>query len=268
MVRVDHQLSAKTSIFGRYSFDNDNLIAPQLLPDQVQNLAGRRQYTTLQVNNILGPKVLNNFRFAFNRTHSISTQNTIPDPGPQFPFIPGQQVGTLNVGGLDTAGSRAITPFGPTNGQGAFVWAFNVFEWGDDFTYVTGKHAIKAGVDIQRIQDNTVQSNQVRGTYTFTTLNNFIVGNPQRLLRECMMNPPSQSKLLGLTTSSIVGVVDIVDYTKDSKSKWAQKGFWHLHLRNVRPLKPVDCSGQLGFWTPQFSVMKKLPVWVRNLRTN
>src|ERR1700693_4791340 len=84
MVRVDHQLNAKTGIFGRYTFDNDNLNAPQSLPSLFQIVRTRRQYTTLQANSILGPKALNSFRFAFNRSNSASDVLLIPDPGPQF----------------------------------------------------------------------------------------------------------------------------------------------------------------------------------------
>ena len=69
MVPVDHQLNAKTGIFGRYTFDTDSLNAPQNLPNFFQVTASRRQYTTLQANSILSSKALNNFRYAFNRTH-------------------------------------------------------------------------------------------------------------------------------------------------------------------------------------------------------
>jgi len=89
---------------------------------------------------------------------------------------------------------------------------------------------------------------------------------PHRLLREYMANPHSQSKLHGLPTGAIIGVVDLIDYIKDSPSKWAQKDAWHLLLRNARPIKPVECKGQLGLWTPPASLIKKLPDWVRKLR--
>src|SRR5262249_51652757 len=52
MVRVDHQVSVNTGLFGRYTFDNDSVNSPQSLPPLVQINAGRRQYTTLQANKI------------------------------------------------------------------------------------------------------------------------------------------------------------------------------------------------------------------------
>jgi hypothetical protein len=83
--------------------------------------------------------------------------------------------------------------------------------------------------------------------------------NPHRLLREYMANPPSHRKLLSLEKSAIIGVVDLFDYVKDSNSRWAQKGDWHLLLRDAHPMKPVECKGKLGLWIPPPSVMKRLP---------
>ena len=92
--------------------------------------------------------------------------------------------------------------------------------------------------------------------------------NPHGLLSERMANPPSQNKLTGLPTGAIIGVVDLFDYIKNSTSKWHDNGYWHLLLRNARPIKPVECKGQLGLWTPRPSVIKKLPGWFRKRRLN
>jgi hypothetical protein len=123
-----------------------------------------------------------------------------------------------------------------------------------------------------------VENRTWRGNYTGPLLihaSAYREKNPQRLLKELMANPPPKSKLLNLQNGAIIGVVDLVDYTKgrmggvriveDSKSKWAAKGDWHLHLRNARPIKPVKCKGRLGLWSPSPSVISRLPAWVRKL---
>jgi carboxypeptidase family protein/TonB-dependent receptor-like protein len=236
MVRVDHQLNDKTGIFGRYTFDNDSLNNPLSIPPQVILLASRRQYTTLQANSILSPKALNNFRSAFNRTHSIADQLFIPDPGPQVDFIPGQLLGTLQIGAINNAGSRAITALGAANGQGAFAWAYNIFEWGDDFSYVTGKHSLKTGADIQRIQDNTKQTQQLRGTYTFTTFNDFLAGRPANL---------QASSPLGITPywglrQTLYAVYGQDDYTVNSRLTL------NLGLRWETTTDPIAVNGQMA----------------------
>lgn len=66
-MRVDHQLSAKDSIFARYSFDDSKVDqATQLIQNEVT--AGRNQYVTIGEDHIFSPRVLNTFRFGFNRS--------------------------------------------------------------------------------------------------------------------------------------------------------------------------------------------------------
>lgn len=47
----------------------------------------------------------------------------------------------------------------------------------------------------------------------------------------------------------IIGVVNMVDCVKDSRSKWADPGSWHWVLRDPRLLKtPIAYRGRLGLW--------------------
>jgi hypothetical protein len=70
MGRVDHQLDDHNSLFARYEYDADSVIAQQSMPIYSLESHTRRQYTTLQWNSILSARVFNNFRFAYNRTDS------------------------------------------------------------------------------------------------------------------------------------------------------------------------------------------------------
>lgn len=89
--------------------------------------------------------------------------------------------------------------------------------------------------------------------------------DPRALLAQHMSAPPSEKSLGLLPTGSIIGVADLYDYVEDSNSRWAERGNWHWLLRDVRPIRPVECTGRLGLWTPSATVMKKLPAWLRNL---
>ena len=60
--------------------------------------------------------------------------------------------------------------------------------------------------------------------------------------RKLKLNPDE------LPTGAIVGSVEIVDCTRNSKSKWAIRSQWHWLLKNPRPLaKPIPLKGRLGF---------------------
>jgi hypothetical protein len=49
----------------------------------------------------------------------------------------------------------------------------------------------------------------------------------------------------------VMGVVDIVDCVKKSKSPWHQSGNWGWVLANPRPLPFRECKGAVGFFRPQ-----------------
>src|SRR5262249_22774582 len=59
MGRIDHQISDKMRIFGRYSFDDDSNTLPNFGGNSVANEidVARRQYSTIQFTNIIRPTV-------------------------------------------------------------------------------------------------------------------------------------------------------------------------------------------------------------------
>ena len=236
MIRVDHQLNAKTGIFGRYTFDRDSLNAPQSIPPLVQILGSRRQYTTLQANSILGPKVLNNFRFAYNRTSNSLDQRFIPDPGPQLAIIPGQPFGAIAIGALIT-NARAITQLGGNSGSGASTYAYSIFEWGDDFSYIAGKHTLKTGVDIQRLRDNAAKGTGLRGVYTFTTFSDFLAGRAANLQTS---SPLGINNYWGVR-QSLYGAYGQDDYAVNSRLTL------NLGLRWETATDPTEVNGKSAF---------------------
>ena len=184
MGRVDHQLNAKTTLFGRYSFDSDFVNLPDPIPDFLSKNVGRRQYSTLQANSVISATLLNNARFAFNRTFQKSDDLPTIQLGPEYSLIPGAIMGALNVGGpaigANSNGSRAVATLGTSNSVPR-SYGYNLFEWGDDFSVVKGGHSLKTGAVIRRIRDNTGLNTSVRGQYTFPTFNAFLAGLPSNL---------------------------------------------------------------------------------------
>ena len=102
MIRADHQVSEKMSIFSRYSYDSDSVVNPayQNLPVFSELKDSRRQYSTFQVSNILSPTVLNSFRFAYNRSHQFFDDIPNKPLGAELSFIPGQRFGVSRPVGV------------------------------------------------------------------------------------------------------------------------------------------------------------------------
>lgn len=179
LLRGDHPLSEKISLFGRYAFDDDSRNLPQPVPVFDDVLSARRQYATLQVNEALRPSLFNSFRFAYNRTgQHFDSVPTIPVPG-NLSFVAGQPMGLLRVfGGIADLGSNTNVPR---------QWVFNLFQWGDDLSYVRGRHALKFGGNFERIQDNAAENTFARGAVSFTTLLALLQDRPDQFL----VSPPA-----------------------------------------------------------------------------
>ncbi|HEY4355244.1 MAG TPA: TonB-dependent receptor [Acidobacteriaceae bacterium] len=182
MGRVDYQLSKNTNMFGRYTFDQDSASGPQALPFEFAPNSTRRQYATVQATTVFSAKALNNLRIGYDRTRALTNFTYTSVVTPSLSFVPGQPMGALQLGSVGaTAGTRALTPIGGTNGNGPVAWAFNMYQVSDDFTYSSGKHSYKAGFDLERLQDNYVSNQSLWGVYTFPTLPRFLQGLPSNL---------------------------------------------------------------------------------------
>jgi len=250
LTRVDHQFSEKTRIFVRYSFDKDSNVIPNVNGSSVANELdrARRQYSTIQVNSILRPTLINSFRFAYNRTYQ-NFDDVITDPrAANLSFVPGQTLGTISFGGQ----GLSISPLnflGVDNGAPR-IYSYNLFQEGDDLTYVKGKHAIKMGVDVKRIQDNEISSSNSRGNYTFLDIPGFLANTPIRFDAP----PPSAADAYRGLRETLFGA-----YVQDD-IKMTQRFTLNLGLRYEALTNPTEVNGKisdlLNLSDPKVTVLK------------
>jgi len=181
LVRVDHQLTAQHSIFVRYQFDDDGVTVPGNIPTFEDVSEGRRQYSTVQLNSVLNPTLLNHFHFAFNRTVALTDTLPTVDLGPEFSFAPGLPIGVIQIGPAEGINeTRAVSNLG-TSGTAPRGAHYNLWEWADDVTYIKGGHSLKSGFVFRRMQDNTCMNTSLRGVYTFSSLDRLITNQAARL---------------------------------------------------------------------------------------
>src|ERR1700680_4724433 len=184
MTRVDHQISDKLRLFVRYSFDKDANLIPNFNGSAIasEQDASRRQYATIQLTSILRPTLVNSLRVAFNRTYQ-NFDDVLNNPAAaNLNFIPGQGFGTISFGAQGLNGANGAGPLnfiGVDNGAPR-IYHYNVFQEGDDLTYVKGKHSLQFGVNVERIQDNELASGNSRGDYTFLDIPSFLANVPIR----------------------------------------------------------------------------------------
>lgn len=173
VVKMDYHMSSKGSMFVRYNGDAASQNQPGYLGLFQQVTSSSKSFTTLGAQWIFSPALLNDFRFAFNRSH-ISQDDAGAngfDPS-RLVLAPGRRAATINVTGVSQLGPQNTNPK---------VFANNVFEWTDKVAYSLGRHSFAIGADLERIQLNETTDSMAGGTYTFTSPANLYAARPSTL---------------------------------------------------------------------------------------
>ncbi|MBI4456743.1 MAG: TonB-dependent receptor [Acidobacteria bacterium] len=172
LVKVDHTLSASDSIFVRYSFDDSSLINPRSFPGFQDLGKTRRQFTTIEERKVLSPTWLNELRISFNRNifGTVPEQTIILDPA--LSFVPGRPMGSLLVSGLSGYG------YGRTVDR---LLTQNMFEYIDNISYTRGRHSIRFGGQVKRIQFNAYSAFSRNAEWRFSSIDNFLTNRPLTL---------------------------------------------------------------------------------------
>ncbi len=171
--RLDQNFSDTDSFFVRYTIDDSVRHTPRLIPTWIQNTSIRNQYVTIQERKILSPTMLNTFRLGFNRSKSNYVEEALDSRimNPSLFFIPNSS--TPGVGPL---GVSSLTEIGYTSNWPQFR-VDNVYQVTDTFMLNRGRHALKFGADLQRIQSNENMKFEA-SLYSFASLRNFLVAQP------------------------------------------------------------------------------------------
>jgi len=163
--RIDHIFSPADSMFGRYTINDTTETNPLNYPQFRTFRFSRNEYTTLSENHIFSPALLATVRFSLSRTHP---RNPSPSGliGPQYSFVQGEEIGTINIGG--------VTGMGPNAAPNDF--SQRVFTWSGDFFYTRGRHSLKLGTLANHYWQYFLNNNNAVGTMTFANINNFLTG--------------------------------------------------------------------------------------------
>src|SRR3989449_11525985 len=104
--RVDHNFSSNDRMFARYTFNNTTETDPLRFPQFRTERYSRSSFATLSEDHVFSPTLLSTFRMSFSRTHPNN-----PSPsgliGPRYSFVPGEEIGTINIGGVPSVGPTA-----------------------------------------------------------------------------------------------------------------------------------------------------------------
>lgn len=174
--RVDHKFSSNDSLDGTYMRDTATISQPDELGIKVTGYTTRRQLVTLEESHVFTPQVVNSARVGYSRVVGLVGQTLkalsplASDPSLGF-AAPGRPVGEIDVAGITnfSGGLGAISNYN-------FHW--NSFQGYDDAFVSRGKHSIKFGVGVERIQENMSASDSPNGIYGFGSLSNLLQNMP------------------------------------------------------------------------------------------
>jgi hypothetical protein len=165
VARVDYNLSSSDSIFTRYindgAFFHDPFSGgPIPLWPETDHTAN--QYATVEERHIVSPSILNLARFSFVRTRESAD---LDNNEPGLSFFPDRKNGTLAITGLSPLGSSIFLPF---------YFVQNKFSEGDDVYWTVGRHSLRFGAELRRVDSNLNAPGWLGGEYEFTSLQNFL----------------------------------------------------------------------------------------------
>lgn len=155
MFRLDHHFSDKTTAFVRANIDEATNAQPlassgNYLLDR-QELSSRPVNVGLELLHVFSPTLVNEAKFGFNRSTAYTTN--INYTGVLYAF--------------SVSDSASKTNFTTLNNNKANTGVGNSFAEIDNLTWIKGRHVVKAGVEIRRIQMN--QGNSSAGTVKYTS---------------------------------------------------------------------------------------------------
>ena len=173
-IRMDHRVSDKDSIFGRFSFSDQTLTPQGPIPPPLDGASfssgdflNNARSLALAETHIFTPTVVNELRLGYNRNRSERLQfNSSKNLSAQY-GIPGIPFGANN-GGLPQFNIEDLTAFGSSEYQPT-VEIQNVYQIIDSLSWVKGRHTIKFGTELKpKVDFSILQPPVPRGAFGFS----------------------------------------------------------------------------------------------------
>jgi Carboxypeptidase regulatory-like domain len=180
-IRLDHKFSDADSFSGTYMRDNSKTNSPDSYGELFSDEVVARQVVALHETHIFSSSLLNAFTFGFIRdVGTLGKVTSVNNPlmnDLSYGFQPGGFAGRVdNVPGITSFGGSPL-PNGFLSSSRALAW--NSFQEGDDLFLTRGIHSLKFGANVERMQDNQLSNGDVNGTFTFSSLKDFLTNVPQ-----------------------------------------------------------------------------------------
>ncbi len=172
--KINHVFNANNNLAGSYFYDTSALTSPDAFNQEVIATGAQRQSTSVEYTKTISPSLLNVARLGFGRS-VMASGNTSQVLNPNYNdtslgFVPGKDVGAITVSGITALSA------GPSAQDYSYA-NYNTFQEYDSLYWNKGIHAIKLGVNAERMQYNSSQPNLSGGSFSYPSLTAFLTDN-------------------------------------------------------------------------------------------
>lgn len=173
-VRIDHQIAGNDRLSGRYTYgDSSALIGGEFgsFPLSFQTTQARIQTVSLSEVHTFSPTLFNTFTAGFSRNAADIFAELKPGPGTAGdPFGPDGQPVQPQVAILDITLRGGSSP--------PQISHINDFSYREQLAWAVGKHTLRFGGDVRRVQDNLLNFANHAGLFLFLKVQDFTQNRP------------------------------------------------------------------------------------------
>jgi Carboxypeptidase regulatory-like domain/TonB dependent receptor len=167
--RVDENLGDKVRLFGRYHFQNINILGGSIFPSSASYGPTNTRNYAFGYTHIITPRLINDFRIGLNTVISNSLNyfavNNLKNVGTAL-GIPGFNSDTLyNSPGIPTFNIDSYNGLG--NSSANWYQDDRTVDGYDQISYTFGKHTVMAGGELRRLTIGREAANDARGVFNF-----------------------------------------------------------------------------------------------------
>ena len=244
--RLDHRLRPSDDLAFRYSFGDRYLYEPfsesslTAIPGFGTNVPRRAQNVMARETHIFSPTLLNELTLGFGRVSAGSFQENLGRSINRAVGLPETSsnprdfgLGLISINGYSNIGDESNNPQHGTS---------DIYQFSDTVAWVRGRHLVKAGADLRRIQQNAYRDEMARGYLSF-------LGMTGNALAELLMGLPS---LTG------VAHLDNYQHLRAHAAYFFAQDTWHarpdltvsLGVRYEYNSPPVDAADRANVYDP------------------
>src|SRR5579872_2949061 len=179
-IRFDHKFTDSDSFYATYIRDNSTTVQPGTFGELSSDIVSNRQAATIHEQHIFSANLLNDGHIGFSRAIGIIGKvNQVLNPlmnDAYYAFEPGGFAGDIqSIPGVTSfLGAPTAEGFIPSSR----TLAWTSYQGGDDLVLTNGRHSIKFGAEVERMQDNEISASNINGLFRFDSLTQFLTNEP------------------------------------------------------------------------------------------